>query len=97
MATPRPMPPVEQLRGRQLGRILIKMGVIRRAEVLEALEVQKQQGGPLGSILVMLGHITEEDLNLALGAQVGMEPVELSGMDVPPEVINLVPAQMANI
>ena len=97
MATSRPMPPIEQLRGRQLGRILIKMGVIRRAEVLEALEVQKQQGGPLGSILVMLGHITEEDLNLALGAQVGMEPVALSGMDVPPEVINLVPAQMANI
>jgi len=91
------MPPIEQLRGRQLGRILIKMGVIRRAEVLEALEVQKQQGGPLGSILVMLGHITEEDLNLALGAQVGMEPVALSGMDVPPEVINLIPAQMANI
>jgi type IV pilus assembly protein PilB len=90
------MPPVEQLRGRQLGRILIKMGRIRRAEVLEALEVQKQQGGPLGAILVMLGHVTEEDLNLALAAQVGMEAVDLSGMDVPQEVVKLIPAQMAN-
>jgi len=90
------MPPIEQLRGRQLGRILIKMGRIRRAEVTEALEVQKQQGGPLGSILVMLGHITEEDLNLALAAQIGMKTVDLSERDVTPEVIGLVPAQMAN-
>jgi len=96
MAEQRTMPPVEQLRGRQLGRILIKMGRIRRAEVDEALAVQKQHGGPLGSILVMLKHITEEDLNLALGAQVGMPPVNLGGMDVPQEVINLVPSQMAN-
>ena len=96
MATRTAMPPVEQLRGRQLGRILIKMGRIRRAEVTEALEVQKQQGGPLGSILVMLGRITEEDLNQALAAQIGMETVELAGRDVSPEVVGLIPAQMAN-
>ena len=91
------MPPIEQLRGRQLGRILIKMGRIRRADVLEALEVQKQRGGPLGSTLVELGHITEEDLNLALAAQVGMESVELGTMEILDEVINLIPSQMANI
>ncbi len=96
MSTKPAMPPVEQLKGRQLGRILIKMGRIRRAEVSEALDVQKKQGGPIGSILVMLGHITEDDLNLALAAQVGMEPVDLGRRDVPPEVVNLVPAQMAN-
>ncbi len=90
------MPPIEQLRGRQLGRILIKMGRIRRAEVHEALEIQKQRRGPIGQILVELGHITEEDLNLALGAQVGMEYVDLNAIDIPKEVINLVPAQMAN-
>ena len=92
---PRKMPPIEQLRGRQLGRILIKMGKIRRAEVLEALEVQKQQRGPIGAILVHLGHITEEDLHLALGAQVGMEAVDLDDMDVPAEVIDLLADQVA--
>ena len=90
------MPPIEQLRGRQLGRILIKMGCIRRADVQEALEVQKQNRGPLGAILVELGHITEEELNLALAAQVGMDSVELGTMEIPAEVINLIPAQMAN-
>ncbi len=90
------MPPIEQLRGRQLGRILIKMGRIRRADVDEALEAQKQRGGPLGAILVELGHITEEDLNLALAAQVGMGSVDLGTMEIPDEVIKLIPVQMAN-
>ena len=96
MADKPKMPPIEQLRGRQLGRILIKMGRIRRAEVHEALEIQKKRRGPIGQILVELGHITEEDLNLALAAQVGMEFVDLGKMDVPAEVVELVSAQMVN-
>ncbi|MCP4248945.1 MAG: hypothetical protein GY778_18030, partial [bacterium] len=62
-----PMPPVEQLKGRQLGRILIKMGRVKRKDVLEALEIQKSQGGPIGQIFVQLGHVTEEDLALFPG------------------------------
>ena len=90
------MPPIEQLRGRQLGRVLIKMGLLRRRDVLDALEIQKQRSGPLGAILVEAGHITEDQLNLALAAQIGMEPVDLASMDIPQEIIDLVPAQMAN-
>jgi len=95
MSTDRRMPPIAQLKGRQLGRILIKMGRIRRAEVHEALEIQKTQRRPIGSILVELGHITKEDLNIALAAQVGMEMIDIGGMDIPPEVIALVPQTMA--
>jgi type IV pilus assembly protein PilB len=91
----RKIPPIEQLRGRQLGRILIKMGKIRRAEVHEALKLQKERRRPIGSILVELAHITEEDLNIALAAQVGMELTNLGGMDIPTEIIALVPQQMA--
>lgn len=92
----RRMPTVEQLRGRQLGRILIKMGKIRRTQVHEALEIQKTRRGPIGSILVELGYVNEDDLNLALAAQSGMEAVDLTKVDVSPEVISLVPSQMAN-
>ncbi|MCK4658672.1 MAG: Flp pilus assembly complex ATPase component TadA [Phycisphaerae bacterium] len=84
------------MRGRQLGRILIKMGRIRRAEVHEALEIQKQRRGPIGQILVELGHIDDEDLNLALAAQIGMEFVDLAAMDIPDKVIEIIPAQMVN-
>ena len=95
-APKRKLPSVDQLRGRQLGRILIKMGIIRRAQVHEALDIQKTRRGPIGKILVELGHITEEDLNIALAAQTGMEMVDLTKVDVSPEVIALMNAQMAN-
>jgi len=90
------MPPIEQLRGRQLGRILIKMGKLRRTQVHEALDIQKQKRGPLGQILVELGYVTEEDLNIALAAQSGMGTVDLGKLEVPPEVVAVMTAQMAN-
>lgn len=91
-----PMPPIEQLKGRQLGRILIKMGKLTRTQVHEALDLQRQKGGPIGQILVELGYITPEDLRIALGAQVGMEPVDLEKLDIPPEVIAQLDTQLAN-
>lgn len=90
------MLPIEQLRGRPLGRVLMKMGKLRRAQVDEALEIQKERRGPLGQILVELGYISEEDLAIALGAQSGMEPVDMGKVDVAPEVISLLTVQMAN-
>ncbi len=87
--------PVEQLRGRQIGRVLIKMGKLKRSQVQEALDIQKKQRGPIGAILVELGYISEEDLTLALAAQNGMERVELGKVDIGPEVISLVTSQMA--
>ena len=78
----RKIPPIEQLRGRPLGRVLIKMGKLRRSQVHEALEIQKDKRGPIGAILVELGYITEEDLNFALAAQSGMEPVELGSVTI---------------
>ena len=92
---PRKMPPIEQLRGRQLGRILIKMGKLRRAQVHEALEIQKEQRGPVGAILVELGYISDEDLSYALAAQNGMEFVDLGKLDIAQEVTSLMSVQMA--
>ena len=93
---PQRMPPIEQLRGRPLGRILIKMGKLRRAQVHEAQDIQKEKRGPVGSILVELGYISEDDLNIALAAQSGMGMVDLGKLDIGPEAIAVMPAQMAN-
>ena len=87
---------IEQLRGRPLGRVLVKMGKITRDQVHEALDVQKERGGPIGQILVDLGHIDADSLSLALGFQAGMEYVDLSAIDIAPEVIRVIPPQMAN-
>ncbi|HPS53551.1 MAG TPA: ATPase, T2SS/T4P/T4SS family, partial [Phycisphaerae bacterium] len=87
--------PIDQLRGRPLGRVLVKMGKITKEQVYQALERQKQQSGPIGQHLVELGFIDDATLSLALGAQVGMEFVDLTTMDIPESVINLIQAQVA--
>jgi len=86
---------VQELRGRPLGRVLVKMGKVSRDQVHEALDVQKEKGGPLGQILVDLSYIDEKTRTLALAFQAGMEYVDLKGMDIPDGVIKLIPAQMA--
>ena len=90
------LPPISQLKGRQVGRILIKMRRVNRAQVAEALEIQKKKRGPVGQILVEMGYISEEDLHVALASQVGMKPVDLSRIDVEPEAIAMLSAQMAH-
>ncbi len=91
------MPPVEQLRGRTLGRILIKMGILSRDKVHECLKIQGQRQGKvqIGQIFLELGLVDDGQLQMALAAQRGMEYVNLDGLDIRPEVVDKVPAQMA--
>jgi type IV pilus assembly protein PilB len=90
--------PIEQLRGRALGRILIKMGVLTRDKVEQCVAVQKKKGGgvPLGQVMLELAMVDQKQLNKALAAQRGMEFIEMGGMDIDKSIIDLIPAQMAN-
>jgi type IV pilus assembly protein PilB len=94
-ATPGGMPPITELKGRPIGRVLIKMGRVVREQVVEALTFQKSKGGALGRILVDLGYIKDADLNIALAAQRGYELVSLEGLDITREMIDAVPSQIA--
>jgi type IV pilus assembly protein PilB len=91
------LPPVEQLRGRPIGRILMKMGLLSREKVHECLEIQKKRGGGirLGQIFLELGLVDEGRLQIALAAQRGIEYISIDGMDVAADVIEKVPAQTA--
>ena len=91
------LPPIGQLRGRPLGRILIKMGILSRDKVHECLGIQSQRQGKvqIGQIFLELGLVDEGQLQMALAAQRGMEYVSLDGVEIPPDVVEKVPAQMA--
>ena len=83
--------------GRQkpLGQVLKEMELVNEGQIQEALSIQRKEGGVLGEILVKLGYVAREEILLALAAQMGMEVVDLSEMEIPPEVINKVPTTMA--
>ena len=75
-----------------IGEILKEMDLVTEVEIDEALDLQRREGGLLGTILVEMGYITEKDLLFAVGAQSGMSVVDPEDTDVPIEVIELVPA-----
>ncbi len=88
--------PIKQLKGRRLGRVLIKMGIITRDQIHQALDVQSKRRGPIGRILVELGYLSEEQLNEALAAQKGMEMIDLNKLEIEREVVQKLSSQMAN-
>ena len=91
------IPPVKELKGRSLGRILIKMGLLTRDKVHKCLMLQKKKEGKvrLGQIFIEQGLIKPRDLNIALAGQRGMEFIDLDGMEIPEDILKTVPAQMA--
>ncbi len=95
--TTKRMPPIEQLRSRTLGRVLIKMGILTREKVHECLKIQKKRNGTvqIGQIFLELGLIDENQLQMSLATQRGMEYIDLDDIEIPADVIEKIPVQMA--
>jgi len=67
----------------KLGQRLIEANLVTEAQISEALELQKKEGGRLGSKLVKLGFIPEEKLVAFLHKQYGishMKPISLEDL-----------------
>jgi type IV pilus assembly protein PilB len=62
-----------QRRRKKLGEILIAQGMITNEQLVEALQVHKRTGVSLGTVLVNLGYITDDDLTSVLGAQIQLD------------------------
>ncbi|GJM18482.1 MAG: type IV fimbrial assembly protein PilB [Phycisphaeraceae bacterium] len=86
-----------ELKGRRLGRVLTKLGVVKREQVHEALGVQKSrtQKVPIGQVLIELEYCTQKDVDRALAGQAGMEYVDLSKFEPDEETIAAIPAENA--
>jgi type IV pilus assembly protein PilB len=78
-----------------LGDQLIAAGLITPAQLELAIREQHRNGGLLGQILVQLGFVAPEALAEFLGEQAGTKAVNLNRVSVPPNVLSLVPAEVA--
>ncbi len=79
----------------KLGQMLLKAGIIDQQQLDSALEHQRDEGGRLGYNLVKMNLISEEDLNDYLARQNRIEAVNIDGIKIPQEVLNLVSAKLA--
>ncbi len=79
----------------RLQEILIKNKLISEDDLKLALQVQKEHGGKLSDCLVKLNLINERDLLIALSEGLGFPPISLSRFKIEPEVLKLIPKEMA--
>lgn len=66
----------EQIQPQRLGEMLLQAAQVGSTELAQALELQRNHGGRLGSILVRLGALSEEALYVALAQQLGCSLVD---------------------
>ncbi|PIP67712.1 MAG: type II secretion system protein GspE, partial [Candidatus Omnitrophica bacterium CG22_combo_CG10-13_8_21_14_all_43_16] len=76
--------------------LLINNKAISKAQLDKALKIQKDKGGSLKNILVQSGFITEKDLMSVLSQGLGIPPISLSRFKIDPELIKLIPREVAN-
>lgn len=80
----------------KLGQLLVNNKIITEQQLMQAIDMQKREGGRIGSNLIKLGFLTEETLVGFLSSQYGVPAVELSSMDIDPSIIKFVPYDVAN-
>ncbi len=80
---------------RRLGDLLVADGLLTQDQLHKALGEQKGSTEKLGSILIRLGFINEEQLIGFLSRQYGVPSITLSQLEIDPEVLKLVPAAIA--
>ncbi|MGH2642042.1 MAG: GspE/PulE family protein [Actinomycetota bacterium] len=82
-------------KSKQLGQILIELGLITPEQLDAALEEHQKTPKALGRVLIDLGMIKEADLVRALAEQVGLEFVDLSDTQIDPASTALLPEALA--
>jgi type IV pilus assembly protein PilB len=79
----------------RLGEILIKESLISADQLKQALDYQGQHGGRLGTCLMKMGFITDDEITEVLSRQYGVPSINLKYYEVDPAVIKLIPQDTA--
>ena len=79
----------------RLGDLLVKEKVITPEQLDQALKVQKESGTRLGSILVKLGFLSDEDVTNFLSRQYGVPAINLTFFEIDGTVVKLIPYETA--
>jgi type IV pilus assembly protein PilB len=81
---------------KRFGELLIEDGAITDADLTAALERQRSTGERIGEALVNAGVIEETEIVRALARQLDLDVFDMSrALDADPEIILLIPEQMA--
>lgn len=78
----------------RIGEMLVQQGLIDGVQLQSALAHQRRWGGKLGHAIVQLGFLPEHEMLESLGSQIGVACVSLRDLEVPPQILRLVPPRL---
>ncbi len=79
----------------RIDELLLKQQLVTEDQIRLALDRQREHGGRLGSHLMKLGFITEDQLLNVLTTQFNCQSVSIVQQNIPVEVIRMLPANVA--
>jgi type IV pilus assembly protein PilB len=80
----------------RLGELLLKEKRITPAQLQEALNYQKTNGGKLGLNLVKMGFLKDDDITALLSKQYGVPFINLSQFEIDASIVKLIPSETAH-
>ena len=80
---------------KQLGDLLLEKGIVNQAQLDKAVKIQKEKGGLIGQIFVMLGYVKEEEIAQVLTVQYGFPYLPLESYEISADMIKLIPENVA--
>lgn len=78
----------------KIGAILLSENLITEEQLAKAIEIQKKEGGRLGSILVRLGFVDEGKIAEFLSQQYGVPYVDLKSKQIDQRILSLIPKDL---
>ncbi len=79
----------------KIGQLLISNNLITEEQLKKAMELQRTEGGRLGSSLIRLDFLTEEQLVAFLSKQYGVPAINLSDYKIDPAITKFIPQEVA--
>ena len=89
------MPPVKTF-GERIADALVEDGLLTGKQVEELLEQQKKEGTRLLKLLLEKSYVSEQDMAISMGRVLNVPPVNLARLNIPLEVADLLPREVAN-
>ncbi|HDH00991.1 MAG TPA: type II secretion system protein GspE, partial [Nitrospirae bacterium] len=79
----------------KLGQLLINSELINEEQLNKALDLQKREGGRLGSLLIKLNYLSEDQLVTFLSKQYGVPAINLSDYQIDASITKFIPQEVA--
>jgi type IV pilus assembly protein PilB len=80
----------------RLATFLVESKKVTSDQIADARKIQAREKGSLGAALLRLGVLKEPDYARALGQLHRAEAIELDGLQIPEDVLSLVPSEVAS-